>query len=350
MAQRTYRPFGTFRLFLALLVVLQHYMALAPHCLGQRLQPFELGSLAVYVFFVASGYIISEAAHRFYSARPIAFVANRLIRILPIAVVAIAGNVGIWASLGAHHGPDVVLQELQTTAIGVVKLFPFTRSLELGFEPLPVAWALRVEFMFYLLCGAVLAIQQIAPATSRFSRASLFSFVALLGAAFLFDVAARQQPTMLRFIPYFALGASCYFAEQWAGTRRDALVVALIAVAGIALEQGERPPLHETAGFARDKGVEFAILSIMIAVLVCLSVCQARGRFLSVDHFLGDLSYPVYVGHFSVFLIWSGLFQPSWLSFASAWPCAALVSLGFHLAVEQPISRLRTSVRGQAIR
>jgi peptidoglycan/LPS O-acetylase OafA/YrhL len=103
--QSIYRPFGAFRLFLASLVVLQHYLALAPHWLARKIEPFELGSLAVYVFFVASGYIISEAAHRFYSSRPIAFLANRFVRILPLAVVAIAANVGIWAARKPSGSP-----------------------------------------------------------------------------------------------------------------------------------------------------------------------------------------------------------------------------------------------------
>jgi peptidoglycan/LPS O-acetylase OafA/YrhL len=346
MVQRDYRPFGSFRLLLALLVVLQHYLILAPPWLAQRIEPFEPGSLAVYVFFVASGYIISEAAHRFYSARPVAFVANRFIRILPLAILAIAVNVGIWAASGAHHGQEAI----ETAAIAIVKLFPFTRAVENGFEPLPVAWALRVEFTFYFLCLAVLGMQKIAPARSRFPRGVMLSCAVLMGAAFVVDVMTRQQPTMLRFMPYFLLGTSCYFAEQWTGKRWGALLAVLIAVAGMTLEQWERPPFHETAGFARDKVAEFVILTVLIGVLICLSQCGARGRLLSVDRFFGDLSYPVYVGHFSVVLIWIALFQPSWPGFVSAWAGAALLSLGLHLAVEEPIGRLRTLVRGKIIR
>jgi peptidoglycan/LPS O-acetylase OafA/YrhL len=241
-------------------------------------------------------------------------------------------------------------QTLRITAAGIIKLFPFTRSVEIDFEPLPIAWALRVEFMFYFVCCGVLAIQHIVPATLWYPRVASFGVAALMGTGFLVDAVSREEPTMFRFIPYFLFGASSYFAEQSTSNRRDALVVGLLAILAIALEQAQRPPFHETAGFARDKTAEFAILSVMIGMLVCLSICHVRGRMLTVDRFLGDLSYPLYIGHFSVLLIWSAVFQPSWRGFASAWSCAAFVSLMLQRLVEEPIRRLRTVVRGQTLR
>lgn len=84
-----YRPFGGFRLFLAFLVVLQHFVAnagpLGP--LYDHVIPYELGSLAVLVFFCLSGFVITEAATQIYSSKPLAYLINRFLRIVPHYVI-----------------------------------------------------------------------------------------------------------------------------------------------------------------------------------------------------------------------------------------------------------------------
>ena len=72
-----YRPFGTMRLFLALLVMLQHYVQWCyPTSMQQFLMPIEPGSVAVLVFFFLSGFVITEAAELIYQGRPGAFFAT----------------------------------------------------------------------------------------------------------------------------------------------------------------------------------------------------------------------------------------------------------------------------------
>ena len=89
-----YRPLGTFRLFLALLVVFQHYVQwVFPGAVQRAVMPFEPGSTAVYVFFCLSGLVIAEAADRVYRGRTIAFAANRFLRIVPLYVATIAATV-----------------------------------------------------------------------------------------------------------------------------------------------------------------------------------------------------------------------------------------------------------------
>lgn len=86
-----YRPFGGFRLFLAFLVVLQHFVAnagpLGP--LYDHVIPYEVGNIAVLVFFCLSGFVITEAATLIYSERPFAYLFNRFLRIVPHFLVAL---------------------------------------------------------------------------------------------------------------------------------------------------------------------------------------------------------------------------------------------------------------------
>jgi peptidoglycan/LPS O-acetylase OafA/YrhL len=92
-----YRPFGTFRLILALFVVCQHFVANAAPVgnLYATFLPYELGSLAVLVFFCLSGFVITEAVDQVYARKPAAYLINRFLRIVPHFVVAVVISIVI---------------------------------------------------------------------------------------------------------------------------------------------------------------------------------------------------------------------------------------------------------------
>jgi peptidoglycan/LPS O-acetylase OafA/YrhL len=48
------------------------------------------GPVAVFVFFMISGFVIGEAALKFYDGRPVQFFLNRLIRLYPPYLMALA--------------------------------------------------------------------------------------------------------------------------------------------------------------------------------------------------------------------------------------------------------------------
>ena len=106
-----YRYFGVFRLMLATLVMMQHFGDdLAPYELTVALAPYTVGDVAVVVFFALSGFVITEAVDAVYRVRPLPFLANRLLRIVPHFLLAlvltmlaheffrISGGVRLWRS------------------------------------------------------------------------------------------------------------------------------------------------------------------------------------------------------------------------------------------------------------
>ena len=98
MAQTSvYRYFGTFRLLLASLVLLQHFLCnLAPQELALLARPFEIGSIAVLAFFSLSGFVIFEAADRIYCNNAAGFMINRLLRIVPQFLLAVIAAMLIY--------------------------------------------------------------------------------------------------------------------------------------------------------------------------------------------------------------------------------------------------------------
>jgi peptidoglycan/LPS O-acetylase OafA/YrhL len=83
-AMPRYRAFGLLRFALALVVVIGHASWLVVGSpLGVFIRTYSAGSAAVMTFFALSGFILCEAALTFYQGRPIAFLRNRAIKILP---------------------------------------------------------------------------------------------------------------------------------------------------------------------------------------------------------------------------------------------------------------------------
>ena len=94
-----YRPFGALRLGLALLVVAQHFQHLLPEDQRTAFHRLGLGAVAVAVFFAISGFVVAEANAVFYPGRPGAFLANRLLRVVPPYFAALALSVLVHAAL-----------------------------------------------------------------------------------------------------------------------------------------------------------------------------------------------------------------------------------------------------------
>src|SRR5580700_9601293 len=80
-----YRCLGSFRLLLAMLVLVSHTASY----IHPALPPLELGNIGVFLFFVVSGFVICEACDIFYRGRLANFLLNRALKIYPAYWAAI---------------------------------------------------------------------------------------------------------------------------------------------------------------------------------------------------------------------------------------------------------------------
>ena len=154
-----YRHFGTFRLLLAGLVMLEHFAAdLAPARLADAMMPYPVGGLAVLVFFSLSGFVITEAAYCVYRDRAAAFLANRLLRIMPHFVLAVAlamlahetfllaEGTRLWRSQPSF--PADIGFAPRNILLNFAGALPLANRL-IDYNFLDIAWAVRVEMTFY---------------------------------------------------------------------------------------------------------------------------------------------------------------------------------------------------------
>jgi peptidoglycan/LPS O-acetylase OafA/YrhL len=339
-----YRPLGTFRLLLALLVVFQHYArwvyGFAP--------PIETGNIAVLVFFFLSGFVITEAADLIYTGRPAAFLMNRFLRILPLFVTAILMSCAVL--YGASRFVDLT-DEAGRSAIDpfasknlISNLWsiipaPGRLSLQPSFPMLRIAWALRVELAFYVCVTLLLFIGAIF---RDLSFRLMFGAVASVFLAFSvwYQIAKPDWNPLIKFVPFFSAGAALYFLAS-GSTANAVCLFAGSLVLTVAVVWTEMPI----------SGVTFFVALIAGCALLAVNVRKNT----SLDRLLGDLSYPVYVGHWLPLLVFAnvfGLISPQlYLPARTLTTVVALaLPIAYFVLIDRAVCHLRAFIRGVSIR
>jgi len=335
-----YRPFGSFRLFLAFLVVLQHFIAnagpLGP--IYDYFLPYGMGSLAVLVFFCLSGFVIAEAATQVYPDKPAAYLANRFLRIVPHYIVALVTAVAILAAFnvwGTLRYPELGHLDLAglhafdwgNIAANVLGFMPGVNRF-LSFDFVDVIWAVRVEMVFYFVVFFVLLVpnRRRLPALVPYALAALGLATVLVarqfgyGFFFFFGVLlydCRRYPVSL---PLSALGMSFHFFMF---------------------------PLGKTDGLFIIT-VQYSILVALIGTMTWLAFKTSDRR--AFDRACGELSYPLYLYHQNVIIMALSLTTGySYPVLAIGVAMSLLVSYGLMRLVDPAVNRVRDVVRGKRL-
>jgi peptidoglycan/LPS O-acetylase OafA/YrhL len=350
-----YRYFGGFRLLLAALVMAQHFGAdLAPAPLALALAPFAVGNVAVLVFFALSGFVITEAVDSVYRQRPVAFLTNRLLRIVPHFVLAVAlamlahalfrlaGGVRLWRSQpsfpdDAFGLPNVLLNFMEIVPLG-------KRMLQYDF--LTITWAIRVEIAFYVAMSACIVIGRRLPwSRGGFALAAGALAVLLLPAVWL--AVHRSGPEMLMYTPYFAFGGALYFATV--GSRIGWLTALLCVPIMLGQFVGDELRIVPIQGIPLSLTGNLIALIALLALMTGLAFVPISGGR-SVDRMLGNLTYPLYLYHEVVLIVvltFTTLYAYSTLAMGFA---LSLATAALMMALVDPaMNRYRDRIRGKAL-
>ena len=349
----TYRPFGMFRLLLALLVVAQHVLAnVAPEPLATASLPYEVGTIAVAVFFALSGFVICEGADVVYRDRPLAFMSNRLLRILPHFVLSVAAAIFVYAlfdRLGTLRlardevWPGEVAFSAQNIAANLFGFLPVVRRyITFGF--MTVAWAISLEMTFYIIVMIALGLSRAVS-----GRLSFGTSLALLGCTVvpLFILALTgRAPAMFLYAPHFAFGCALYFVVSTGGRR--SLWVGIASLAGMALSFAAQPLQHEGLGFIRAVEAQFALLAGLIGLMTLLAY-RTAGSAERFDRWAGDLTYPLYLWHVNVMIVALSITTGYSLAGLAGTVIASLVvAWALRGLIDPLVDRARDAVRGGA--
>lgn len=332
--------FGFYRFLLALAVVLNHLAGV-----------WELGRYAVFGFFYLSGFLMTMILQRSYGyglAGFRRFVVNRFLRIFPAYwTVLLLTLLVLWLVPGSgEFHPTIGWPESWTSWLQNLTIATHAK-LGTPIKPIPQSWALTVELFWYALIG--LGASKTVARTWVWVGLSLAYTVTALGLGLGWD--GLYFSPLAASLP-FSLGALLYHyqdavrrAFERVGSRRSVALLALAATANYLL-------FRNGPDFAHKREILFfSNLLLQCGLLSSLASLKLKeGLLKTADKKLGDLSYPVYLGHYLVAIPVSALFGSGFqrgdfgLFWASLVPLL-LLSVLITKFIENPIEGLRKKVK-----
>jgi peptidoglycan/LPS O-acetylase OafA/YrhL len=294
-------PPGAFRLLLAIAVVLSH------------ISGFDVGRLAVLLFFYLSGYWTTIIWNqKFGPGSELRFYAARYLRIAPLFLLVTFGSALLR---GLPIAPENV------TLLGVAST---------GRDPTGVSWSLDIELQYYLLVPLIV---RLIPRFNAWSLVALSLVVAAIG---LWAASTYSLWTIARFLPPFLLGALTASLKWRPG--RTAASCSLIGFLVFSLITAMSPFLSKATPDPFDHDIWGFVWMLPLLPYVAHSLTLKSSRL---DRHLGNLSYPLYLVHYPLIALATAHFGGSWTTKLAAVSVAFTVALLIYVIVDRPLDRWR---------
>lgn len=354
--------FGSYRLLLALMVLLKHFKATE-----------VFSGLAVWGFFLLSGFLITGILNTRYGYERdglIEFGINRALRLMPTYWVSVILALASVAAFGGIVDPRAINSALgfPQTAWEWVPATLILGGSVLGLgrvenSPSPSAWAVEVEILMYVISAWWLSRSGAAARRTTIACLMLFPVLWLVSKWLLREGHAELAGSMTysflpaALLPYAAGAWLWHMRERIPRPRRLGTQLAMVAV-GMALCGSVVGSLSVTLAFV------LAIPLFAYATLL-LSGLKAGDRVHAVDTFLGHMSYPVYLMHWvgnhvalalaakagfgasMTFMDAAGLMQTTVPGFIAVVVATLVIAALVAAALEAPIERHRRSAARQ---
>lgn len=321
------------------------------------------GYLAVQVFYVISGFYMALIYNEKYlkAARPkYLFYTNRLLRIYPVyflvilMVIGLSILFGFWLGsfgklqyyIDAYRANDaslfglIVVGITNITLVGqdIVSFFKLTSEGKFGFLGLqsemqlqeflliPIAWTVAVELFFYALApfivGRKILHVVLCVIAVLLLRLVLFTIADVNGDFDIYRFAPTELIWFLLGVLSYRLGTMNYLPSPKYGVYFwMALVSALLLY-----------PFHQLAWM------------IFCVVFVCMPAIFHAVSLTSYDRYLGELTYPLYIGHmFFLMIVSANRFPKAYGTAVPLFLLSLAFSVGSHHFIQKRLERFRAS-------
>lgn len=319
---------GLLRFLLAISVVIAHSGCL----FGLTLVG---GEVAVESFFMVSGFymamILTEkytGKHSFYL-----FISNRILRLLPaylfilvlsffsgivsLHLGALGGRLAFWQQYFSSMSFSLVVLLIATNLLligqDLTNFFNFETisgriHLETGqlnhsviglqnFLFVPQAWSLSLELLFYLIVPFIMP--------KKLRWIVLVIFISFILRIFLYHIGFNRDPWSYRFFPleiaYFLLGILCYriyiFIKHNKKFNKNIQLFMFLLISFFTFSYQFLP------GVFLKQYLYYLILFFTMPFVFLYT------KNISLDRYLGELSYPIYVSHIFTMMLCSFFFK-----------------------------------------
>ena len=296
-----------------------------------------VGFMAVEFFFVLSGMLLGpimlKALERLPRINLRVFVIRRAFRTLPLYFLALAA----YAVLDTGAGRE----QIATYAF-------FSQNLVTSMPPFfSVSWSLSVEEWYYLaapfMLAASLALLPNATNLERFRWCMLLLVVTafVLRLVYVSDYSDWDQDirkvVVLR-VDAIALGAllgSC--AIQVDARRAWVAAGALSTIAlGLGLSWTALNAHRDVPSVGIALSLLFTVIPVCIFFVIRWSELRFKTRFRRAERFFADISYPLYLFHIPVLVVFASHFgDSSLIALAAYYAISVLLAYALHLTIER---------------
>ncbi|MDB5405528.1 MAG: Acyltransferase 3 [Rhodospirillales bacterium] len=348
VAAHPYRFLGGYRFLLASCVLVSH----TSDYISPSLRNLYLGNVGVLLFFVVSGFVISEACDVFYRRRIGRFLTNRALKIFPTYWATTVIAYLLYPHLDMTTISDIPPVRLEAWPILV------NASLLLGYLPrgngliiVSQAWAVIIEFQFYFvaaalfLCAPLFRRPGLALGAAGAAALVVYVYVAATGSEHRFFGGFQHAP-------FFVFGATLYFLLE----RRSPALLALLAAATVlsihayfaynargALAGG---PWDWALGVPWNVVASTMLFVIGLVLFVVLCGSQPPAAVERLDKRLGDITYAVYLIHMPVVAVTASFAMTGLPAFIFVAVTSLAAAAAIHRLVERPAMSWRNRLRG----
>ncbi|HHQ4533263.1 TPA: acyltransferase family protein [Aeromonas veronii] len=342
--------FGTYRTFLALIVVVHHLISIP-----------IIGHYAVHGFFILSGYLMTFVMNVSYgySLRGIrAFSINRFLRLYPsywVVLLLTLLSVAFFGESNAIKYREFIFFSnsmqsiLQNVSLLYIDLFPTNVSPRLS----PPTWALTIEIIFYILIA--LGISR----SKRITTVWFFLSILYMALTHVLDLgySFRYNIIFAGTLP-FSMGAMIYhyynaLEKLLLKSIPDHAIAILFFVfilnSGLAIYGNEVNIPNSIQSF-------FFYVNYLVNALIIIKLVDGKIPYLSKkdDYLIGLYSYPVYLAHWQAgfvasMIIWGepvrGWNVQGGVSLLLAMVICFILSLLIIRYVDTPIERFRKRIK-----
>ncbi|MCU4675552.1 acyltransferase [Catenovulum sp. 2E275] len=284
---------GIFRFILAFNVILYHLLEVP-----------NIGALAVYSFFILSGFLMTYIMHHTYSYDPkgcLKYALNRFWRLYPVYWILFFISLLLFFFLGISPSlihpymsfPASLEAWLANLSIFYPSLHPVTYPIRVA----PASWALTIEIVFYIAIGLGISRNLIITWFWVIISVMYLFYKILVGSTFNIgygNIFSASLP--------FSLGALSYFYQkniyQFISGKRFAphLVVILFSL-NIVISA------NSVMLVGQDNAWKVNLLSmylnLVFSALLVILLSKIKVTYRRIDKLLGDFSYPMYLFHWS---------------------------------------------------
>jgi peptidoglycan/LPS O-acetylase OafA/YrhL len=274
---------GAFRLLLASVIILHHSF------------PLRVGTSAMYVFFILSGYWITKMWQSRYSKTRhsyLTFLMSRWWRLAPVFFVCIV--LGFWSGVLVH---DKDVLSLGPDSAWWLRQIPIAGSTG-PIKALPPSWSVDVEMQFYLVAPLAIYFVSKTPAKLRWP---IVAMLLLIPTALFWQGFEIDKTPYLPVFSGFVVAGIVLALSGWVA--RNSTVVTGVAILLLGTAVLFAFPETRTGVWSEGRwdidvspiiSVWWIVGVILILPFISRNVSVQSSRL---DRFLGDLVYPLYLFH-----------------------------------------------------